>query len=243
MEYKGGDGTGDEDRVKMEWEIGLPTHEELIPINHCLISPKLAYAFGIVLEPCINQASQDTLASLGSGSGSQSKPLSTEDGSESRKRRKLRSIDVYTEETDLSLDLNRGRLVWTPQIHKRFTDVVAHLGIKDADPKTIIKLMNVEGLTRENISTHLQKYRLYLDRMERLSNEETSSNHLFAFILVLLLALLQTAVEARLLLAFLHTTAEARLLLALFQAAVEASLLSTLLQADVEARLLQLALL
>ncbi|XP_047331687.1 transcription factor LUX-like [Impatiens glandulifera] len=214
MEYNRGDETGDEDRVKMEWEVGLPTQDELIPVTHCLISPELAYAFGIVLEPCIKQASQDTLASL--GSPSQSQPLSRsnnfdsmlledqrtkncvvvggdddmdfsrEDGSVSSKRRKLQSIDVYTEESDLSLDLNRARLVWTQQIHKRFIDVVAHLGIKDAVPKTILKLMNVEGLTREDVSIHLQKYRLYLDRMEILSDKmkglstdgSSSSDHL-----------------------------------------------------------------
>lgn len=34
------------------------------------------------------------------------------------------------------------------QLHKRFVDAVSHLGIKNAVPKTIMQLMNVEGLTR-----------------------------------------------------------------------------------------------
>ncbi|XP_042476345.1 transcription factor PCL1-like [Macadamia integrifolia] len=77
--------------------------------------------------------------------------------------------------------LKRPRLMWTPQLHKRFVDVVAHLGIKNAVPKTIMQLMNVEGLTRENVASHLQKYRLYLKRMQGLSNEgPSSSDHLFA---------------------------------------------------------------
>ncbi|KAK1321244.1 Two-component response regulator ARR14 [Acorus calamus] len=67
----------------------------------------------------------------------------------------------------------RARLVWTPQLHRRFVDVVGHLGIKNAVPKTIMQLMNVEGLTRENVASHLQKYRLYLKRNE-------GSDHLFA---------------------------------------------------------------
>ncbi|KAK3018114.1 hypothetical protein RJ639_003485 [Escallonia herrerae] len=67
-------------------------------------------------------------------------------------------------------------MVWTPQLHKRFVDVVAHLGIKNALPKTIMQLMNVEGLTRENVASHLQKYRLYLKRMQGPS----PSDHLFA---------------------------------------------------------------
>lgn len=61
--------------------------------------------------------------------------------------------------------LKRPRLVWTPQLHKRFVDAVAHLGIKNAVPKTIMQLMSVDGLTRENVASHLQKYRLYLKRL------------------------------------------------------------------------------
>jgi SHAQKYF class myb-like DNA-binding protein len=66
-------------------------------------------------------------------------------------------------------------------LHKRFVDVVSHLGIKNAVPKTIMQLMNVEGLTRENVASHLQKYRLYLKRMQGLSSEGPSaSDQLFA---------------------------------------------------------------
>ncbi|KAL0533644.1 hypothetical protein IC582_027685 [Cucumis melo] len=104
-------------------------------------------------------------------------------GSDSRK---LRKVDCAEEadsalRTDNSMDdpsartLKRPRLVWTPQLHKRFVDVVAHLGIKNAVPKTIMQLMNVEGLTRENVASHLQKYRLYLKRMQGSSNEGPSS--------------------------------------------------------------------
>ncbi|KAJ8535588.1 hypothetical protein K7X08_023308 [Anisodus acutangulus] len=114
------------------------------------------------------------------------------DGSDSRKTRRI-DPDMVTEEADSALrnenlgddnsakTLKRPRLVWTPQLHKRFVDVVAHLGIKNAVPKTIMQLMNVEGLTRENVASHLQKYRLYLKRMQGLSNEgPSSSDHLFA---------------------------------------------------------------
>ncbi|KAJ7567186.1 hypothetical protein O6H91_02G135700 [Diphasiastrum complanatum] len=72
--------------------------------------------------------------------------------------------------------LKRPRLVWTPQLHKRFVDAVAHLGIKNAVPKTIMQLMNVEGLTRENVASHLQKYRLYLKRVQGLSTDGLSSS-------------------------------------------------------------------
>lgn len=112
----------------------------------------------------------------------------TREGSDPRKLRRVESGG--TEEADSSLcnenwaddssakTLKRLRLVWTPQLHKRFIEVVAHLGIKNAVPKTIMQLMNVEGLTRENVASHLQKYRLYTKRMQ--SNEGPySSDHLF----------------------------------------------------------------
>lgn len=62
----------------------------------------------------------------------------------------------------------KPRLVWTPELHTRFMNAVNHLGVKNAVPKTILQLMNVEGMTRENVASHLQKYRLYLKRMHGL---------------------------------------------------------------------------
>lgn len=56
------------------------------------------------------------------------------------------------------------------------TLIQCNLGIKNAVPKTIMQMMNVEGLTRENVASHLQKYRLYLKRMQGGSNEDPSSS-------------------------------------------------------------------
>ncbi|CAA2955558.1 transcription factor MYBC1-like [Olea europaea subsp. europaea] len=82
--------------------------------------------------------------------------------------------------------LRRPPLVWTPQLHKRFVDAVAHLGIKYAVPKTILQLMSVDGLTRENVASHLMKYRLYLKRMQGISGHFSNprwpySNHILPF--------------------------------------------------------------
>ncbi|CAH1428941.1 unnamed protein product [Lactuca virosa] len=77
--------------------------------------------------------------------------------------------------------LKRIRLVWTSQLHKRFVEVVGNLGVKNVVPKTIMQMMNVEGLTRENVASHLRKYRLYVKRMHGSSNEgPSSSDPLFA---------------------------------------------------------------
>ncbi|KAK4788906.1 hypothetical protein SAY86_020225 [Trapa natans] len=155
----------------------------------------------------IDRASQSTLANL-CGNSAQSQVFSTnnfksfaENGDtlavdqEDADRSDMRKVkrDESPEEADSTLRANspaddpsartlkRPRLVWTPQLHKRFVDVVAHLGIKNAVPKTIMQLMNVDGLTRENVASHLQKYRLYLKRMQGLSSEgPSSSDQLFA---------------------------------------------------------------
>ena len=53
----------------------------------------------------------------------------------------------------------KRRFVWTPELHQRFEAAVNALGLDSAKPKTILKLMNVDGLTKANIKSHLQKYR------------------------------------------------------------------------------------
>ncbi|XP_023007011.1 transcription factor PCL1-like [Cucurbita maxima] len=96
-------------------------------------------------------------------------------GSDSRNLRKVDFVgeanlvpraENLIEDATLARTLKRPRLAWTPQLHKRFVDVVSHLGLKDAAPKAIMRLMNVDGLTRENVASHLQKYRLYLKRTQ-----------------------------------------------------------------------------
>ncbi|EPS66651.1 hypothetical protein M569_08125, partial [Genlisea aurea] len=59
----------------------------------------------------------------------------------------------------------KPRVVWCMDLHRKFVAAVNQLGIDKAVPKRILDLMNVEGLTRENVASHLQKYRLYLKRI------------------------------------------------------------------------------
>ncbi|KAL9676305.1 hypothetical protein QQ045_004519 [Rhodiola kirilowii] len=67
-------------------------------------------------------------------------------------------------------------------------DVVAHLGIKTAVPKTILLMMSVDGLTRENVASHLQKYRLYLKRMPNgagFPSSDPATDHLLSRLIFL----------------------------------------------------------
>jgi two-component response regulator (ARR-B family) len=58
------------------------------------------------------------------------------------------------------------RVVWSVELHQQFVHAVNLIGLDKAVPKRILDLMGVDGLTRENVASHLQKYRLYLKRLQ-----------------------------------------------------------------------------
>ncbi|KAJ0713866.1 putative transcription factor MYB-HB-like family [Helianthus annuus] len=170
----------DESNWFSKWEDELPLPEDLMPLSQTLITPDLAIAFDIRTPnthqpPPLNH--QQELAPVTISTPS-SQPNSGE----------FDSPELGGGGGDEpARTLKRPRLVWTPQLHKRFVDAVAHLGIKNAVPKTIMQLMSVDGLTRENVASHLQKYRLYLKRMQGLSSGgpagsvgDSATDHLFA---------------------------------------------------------------
>uniref|UniRef100_A0A453GWI3 HTH myb-type domain-containing protein n=1 Tax=Aegilops tauschii subsp. strangulata TaxID=200361 RepID=A0A453GWI3_AEGTS len=189
-------GYGGYDGRVTEWETGLPGCDELTPLSQPLVPPGLAAAFRIPPEPGrtlldVHHASSATVSRLrsassgnghaGTGANGASFPSFPGKGAAAGDDSGNRDNNSAESAGEKSAAAKRARLVWTPQLHKRFVEVVAHLGIKSAVPKTIMQLMNVEGLTRENVASHLQKYRLYVKRMQGLSNEGPSaSDHIFA---------------------------------------------------------------
>ncbi|GAB4834682.1 Two-component response regulator-like [Ancistrocladus abbreviatus] len=54
----------------------------------------------------------------------------------------------------------KTKVDWTPELHKKFVQAVEKLGVEQAIPSRILELMKVEGLTRHNVASHLQKYRM-----------------------------------------------------------------------------------
>ena len=54
----------------------------------------------------------------------------------------------------------KRRCVWTEDLHARFELAVESLGIDYAKPMAILDHMGVKGLTKANIKSHLQKYRM-----------------------------------------------------------------------------------
>ncbi|GAA0143166.1 hypothetical protein LIER_03915 [Lithospermum erythrorhizon] len=156
-----------------KWEDELPSPEELMPLSQTLITQDLAIAFDIrnsnntnqtdIINTVVNSPQANSSAEFDSDMGG------TRVGGEG-------GVGIGSGLDEQARTLKRPRLVWTPQLHKRFVDAVAHLGIKNAVPKTIMQLMSVDGLTRENVASHLQKYRLYLKRMQSNNNGAGNGN-------------------------------------------------------------------
>ena len=146
-------------------EEQLPRPDELMPLSQTLITPDLAVAFDIQAH---SGGGGTGGGAGGGGAGGAGGPDMNGGGGGASSAAGSSGGGGGGAGDEPARTLKRPRLVWTPQLHKRFVDAVAHLGIKNAVPKTIMQLMSVDGLTRENVASHLQKYRLYLKRMQGL---------------------------------------------------------------------------
>ncbi|GFP88333.1 two-component response regulator arr11 [Phtheirospermum japonicum] len=71
------------------------------------------------------------------------------------------------EDTSSSSSVKKARVVWTVDLHQKFVKAVNLIGFEKVGPKKILDLMGVPWLTRENVASHLQKYRLYLSRLQK----------------------------------------------------------------------------
>lgn len=60
----------------------------------------------------------------------------------------------------------KQRRCWSPELHRRFVNALQQLGGSQvATPKQIRELMQVDGLTNDEVKSHLQKYRLHSRRL------------------------------------------------------------------------------
>ncbi|XAR48143.1 hypothetical protein NMG60_11030871 [Bertholletia excelsa] len=99
--------------------------------------------------------------------------LSGGDLSSGKKRRDAENRHDVREFGDPS-SAKKARVVWTVELHQKFVKAVDQIGFHKVGPKKILDLMNVPGLTRENVASHLQKYRLYLSRLQKENDVKAS---------------------------------------------------------------------
>lgn len=90
----------------------------------------------------------------------------SKNSSSSKKPKQPKSGKQDKQDKKVHLDLRRtktSRLKWSAELQDIFVATVERLGIT-AVPSTILEEMNVSGLTRENVASHLQKYRQHCIR-------------------------------------------------------------------------------
>ncbi|XP_021890652.1 two-component response regulator ARR12-like isoform X2 [Carica papaya] len=113
-----------------------------------------------------------------SGNGEAASRISDQHGKLNKKRKDQNEDE--DEERDDGHDnedpstQKKPRVVWSVELHRKFVAAVNQLGIDKAVPKKILDLMNVDKLTRENVASHLQKYRLYLKRISCVTNQQAN---------------------------------------------------------------------
>ncbi|OVA17586.1 SANT/Myb domain [Macleaya cordata] len=96
------------------------------------------------------------------------------DLSSGKKRKETENKEHDDQEySDLS-SVKKARVVWSVDLHQKFVNAVNQIGFDKVGPKKILDLMNVPWLTRENVASHLQKYRLYLSRLQKPNDPKTS---------------------------------------------------------------------
>ncbi|KAL8026089.1 hypothetical protein ABFX02_14G006000 [Erythranthe guttata] len=82
-----------------------------------------------------------------------------------RSSNKRKDEEDECEERNCKSKPKKPRVMWSKKLHEQFISAVNQIGSDKAVPKKILEVMNVPGLTRENVASHLQKYRLCLRKM------------------------------------------------------------------------------
>ncbi|KAL9663049.1 hypothetical protein QQ045_027886 [Rhodiola kirilowii] len=84
------------------------------------------------------------------------------------KRKSKNSSEGYHKYLGATL-ARKQKLAWSTGLHNKFLHALRVIGLDRAVPKKILEVMNVHGLTRENVASHLQKYRMFVRRLSEVT--------------------------------------------------------------------------
>ncbi|WMV49426.1 hypothetical protein MTR67_042811 [Solanum verrucosum] len=82
----------------------------------------------------------------------------------SERDKSTRKYDKAENEDGSSQPSKKSRIVWTDSLHNKFLEAIAILGVKKAYPRKILELMDIPGLSKKHIASHLQNYRMSLKK-------------------------------------------------------------------------------
>ncbi|KAI9112076.1 hypothetical protein K1719_016972 [Acacia pycnantha] len=102
------------------------------------------------------------------GEGDSSPPRTVNSASPKGQRKKYckrNRSEVIENEELIFCGPQRSKIFWTTNLHNRFLLAIDYIGMEKAVPTKILEIMNVPGLTRANVASHLQKYRMFLKKI------------------------------------------------------------------------------
>ncbi|KAI4352497.1 hypothetical protein L6164_006743 [Bauhinia variegata] len=115
--------------------------------------------------------SKKTPEDIGSSSRSSSDSLSSEiEPKEKREKDKRKKFKMTKECEERPPAPKKTKVNWTAYLENLFLMAITHIGLDKAVPKKILEFMAVPDLTRENVASHLQKYRNFLKKVSTLGS-------------------------------------------------------------------------
>ncbi|XWS69806.1 hypothetical protein CRYUN_Cryun04dG0210000 [Craigia yunnanensis] len=103
---------------------------------------------------------EKSVQSIGKANASATSTSTTESGS-----REGANNENTNKKEEKEGQQRKQRRCWSPELHRRFLHALQQLGGSHAaTPKQIRELMKVDGLTNDEVKSHLQKYRLHTRR-------------------------------------------------------------------------------
>ncbi|MED6206574.1 hypothetical protein PIB30_028163 [Stylosanthes scabra] len=128
--------------------------EDIVAINRL---PLLTPAAGVGGVKTLREGS----GSSGSRTSSNNRPVSSSSPPAAAVHRSTAMMPLQPQQT-----ARKQRRCWSPELHRRFVNALQKLGGSQvATPKQIRELMQVDGLTNDEVKSHLQKYRLHTRRV------------------------------------------------------------------------------